>query len=373
MRKLSWIDKSSSPGVVRFALIMIFALGIPAPHPASTSSSCALNRITSISPSCANPGEPVTIKGFGFGARNIIVTVAGLEARVTHANGHPATFIVPASAPYGPTTVAMRHRKGSQIGSIAFQVGCGQTNRTPVAQAGPDRDVTVGEWVTLDGRNSSDPDGNLSTYLWTLVSAPVGSIAALDNPTSVAPTFRPDLPGAYSIVLVVNDGQLDSAPDTVLVTVLNGSPVANAGPDRVVVAGALVTLDGSGSADRNGDALTYSWTLVSSPAGSTTALNLPTSVPPTITPVLPGTYTISLTVSHGQATSSPDAVAIQASVPSVLVPDVVGMVQANAEAAIVAVGLAVGGISTANSDAVAAGNVISQSPLPARRSPWAPP
>ncbi|MCF7954780.1 MAG: DUF6288 domain-containing protein [Phycisphaerae bacterium] len=44
------------------------------------------------------------------------------------------------------------------------------------------------------------------------------------------------------------------------------------------------------------------------------------------------------------------------------VPDVVGMTQANAEAAIVAAGFTVGTVTTAYSDTVAAGDVISQSP-----------
>jgi hypothetical protein len=45
------------------------------------------------------------------------------------------------------------------------------------------------------------------------------------------------------------------------------------------------------------------------------------------------------------------------------VPNVVGLVQADAEAAIVASGLAVGAITTANSDSVPAGDVISQDPI----------
>ena len=47
----------------------------------------------------------------------------------------------------------------------------------------------------------------------------------------------------------------------------------------------------------------------------------------------------------------------------VAVPDVVNLAQADAEAAITSVGLAVGVITTANSDTVPAGNVISQSPV----------
>ena len=47
----------------------------------------------------------------------------------------------------------------------------------------------------------------------------------------------------------------------------------------------------------------------------------------------------------------------------VTVPDVVGLSQSNAESAIVAAGLTVGGVTTQNSDTVPAGDVISQDPV----------
>ena len=206
MERQSRVDQGRSLGAARFALIAAFALGIVMLHDTSTTFPGTHNRITSISPPCASPGERVTLRGFGLGAANIVVTVAGIRARVVHATGHLATFIVPASAPDGPTIVEVSHKVGGHrgwpgkkvIGSIAFQVGCDQTNQPPVARAGPDQDVTVGDLGSLDGRNSSDPDGDLITYLWTVVATPAGSIAALDSTTSVTPVLSPDLPGAIS-------------------------------------------------------------------------------------------------------------------------------------------------------------------------------
>ena len=54
---------------------------------------------------------------------------------------------------------------------------------------------------------------------------------------------------------------------------------------------------------------------------------------------------------------------ISLGVQPVLVPDVTGQAQAAAEAAIVAATLAVGNVTSAYSDTVAAGNVISQNPI----------
>jgi hypothetical protein len=60
-------------------------------------------------------------------------------------------------------------------------------------------------------------------------------------------------------------------------TISNKAPVANAGTPQSVVAGSLVTLNGSTSSDANGDALTYNWSLSSKPTGSAAALSSATS------------------------------------------------------------------------------------------------
>jgi hypothetical protein len=90
-------------------------------------------------------------------------------------------------------------------------------NLPPVASAGLSRSVDVGTTVSLDGSGSSDPNGDAIAYAWMLVSFPSGSTATLANPTSVAPSFIPDLEGLYVVQLIVNDGLLASQPSTVQV------------------------------------------------------------------------------------------------------------------------------------------------------------
>ncbi len=192
-------------------------------------------------------------------------------------------------------------------------------NSAPVADAGPDQTAQVLDTVTLDGSGSYDVDGDALTYSWSFVSvpgnAPEKSSATLSDPTAVNPTFAIDLPGEYVLQLVVNDGEFDSDPDTVSITTVNSPPVADAGPDQTVHAGDTVALNGSGSYDVDGDALTYSWSFASVPETfstrkSSAVLSDPTAVNPTFVTDYPGVYVVQLIVNDGTVDSAADTVAI---------------------------------------------------------------
>ena len=191
-------------------------------------------------------------------------------------------------------------------------------NAAPMANAGPDQAVATGALVTLDGSGSSDAEGDALTCLWSFVSRPAGSAATLSSAAAVAPTFTADVEGAFVLRLVVNDGTVDGAPDEVTITATtpNTAPVANAGPDRSVTTGALVALDGSGSSDADGDALTYLWSFVSKPAGSAATPSSATAVAPTFTADVAGTYVVRLTVNDGTVAGAPDEVAVTATTPN---------------------------------------------------------
>ena len=95
-------------------------------------------------------------------------------------------------------------------------------NRPPVADAGPDQTVEClgpgGTPVTLDGSGSHDPDGDPLTYTWTgPFSEGAGTVQGI-NPTVTLAL------GASTITLVVNDGQANSQPDSVKITVRDTTP-----------------------------------------------------------------------------------------------------------------------------------------------------
>src|SRR5690606_34911732 len=184
-------------------------------------------------------------------------------------------------------------------------------NSAPRADAGSDRTVAVGALVELDGSASSDPDGDLVlSYTWTLTVFPDGSNASLSNANTARPAFVVDRPGEYVVTLIVSDGELDSEPSSVRISTVNSAPVANAGSDIAATEGDTVELDGSGSTDVDGDSLTYLWSLLSRPAGSSAELVGETLVNPTLEVDAPGLYVVQLIVSDGGLPSAPDTAVI---------------------------------------------------------------
>jgi RHS repeat-associated protein len=326
-------------------IVTLVLLDVPLPGPRTTVTPAhahgQASRIFTIEPSCAQPGDTVTITGNGFGAENVEIYVGGqetghgvitggLRAQLLSAYGNRATFIVPQNAP-GGVSIVWAVNPGSHAGFSAFRVKqteiCGNSvdedcdgqlddvdicvpvNRSPLAEAGFPQTAPVGTTIHLDGTGSSDPDGDLLSFQWSLVSQPTGSTATLTDATTATPSFTIDQPGNYTVALRVSDGQVSSTPDTVVISTLNSRPVANAGAAQHGYVGDVLTLNGSGSSDVDGDSLTYQWSLAT-PSTSTATLNDPSSVTPSFTLDVFGAYTAQLTVHDGTVASLADSVVI---------------------------------------------------------------
>ena len=131
--------------------------------------------------------------------------------------------------------------QGGLIASALAQAGA-----VPLADAGLDRTAGLGDLVVLDGSGSRDPQtGKLLDFAWSFLELPSGSLAALDDPAAVKPSFSPDLPGDYRLQLVVSRQGQTSLPDEVTISTENAAPVAKPGADREVLLGETLQLDAS--------------------------------------------------------------------------------------------------------------------------------
>ncbi|HEV3333743.1 MAG TPA: PKD domain-containing protein [Bryobacteraceae bacterium] len=95
-------------------------------------------------------------------------------------------------------------------------------------------------------------------------------------------------------------------------------PVANPGPDQSVAVGAKVIVNGSASTNPSGNgSLTYAWTFVSRPPGTSARLTSSWGVQSGFTVDVAGTFILSLTVSNGVASNTADVTISTFSVPPV--------------------------------------------------------
>jgi hypothetical protein len=169
------------------------------------------------------------------------------------------------------------------------------TNQPPVADAGPDRTVIENKSITIDGGASFDPENTVLTFVWSLDGVEVAT-----GPQYTAGPFGV---GTHTVTLTVTDREGASASDDMILTVdPNLPPVANAGPDQTVNFVQPVSLDGSGSSDPEGLALSYVWAL--------DGAQIATGPNPIVGPFPVGARMITLTVTDDQGLSASDSMVV---------------------------------------------------------------
>lgn len=184
-------------------------------------------------------------------------------------------------------------------------------NEPPVANAGADFNVDANATANLDGSASIDSDGTIVSYSWQQTS---GTSISLNNATTAQPSFTaPNINGNLVFQLTVTDDDGASSSDSVTVTVENAvvsndPPTANAGVDQTVDANTTVNLDGSASADGDGNIVSYSWQQIS---GTTVTINNDASAQASfITPNENGDLVFQLTVTDDDGAIDTDTVTI---------------------------------------------------------------
>ena len=106
------------------------------------------------------------------------------------------------------------------------------SNHPPVACAGADQTITLPtDTATLHGNCSTDPDNNISSYLWTKIAGPASVTIANANATTTLVSNLTE--GIYQFELKVTDAGGLFSKDTVQITVSAASKTCDANRPQV--------------------------------------------------------------------------------------------------------------------------------------------
>ncbi|MBT4330516.1 MAG: hypothetical protein HOD58_11370, partial [Gammaproteobacteria bacterium] len=277
--------------------------------------------------------QTLTISGSRFmDAVSVKVGTTSLQS-VTRNSSQQITATLPSGFTAGTYDVEVTNTAAGKSGtkSSAYTVTASNTAPTAVAAvvglSAPysytKTDATSTVTISLTGADSTDTDASDTlTYTWSVDESPTdASDSSLSSTSSSTPTYQTDIAGSYIFGLIVGDGTAQSSKVQVTVTVNdpgNTPPTANAGADSSdTVNGSPVTFSGSQSSDSEGS-VTYSWSMVDSPSGSTANLTNTTTATPSLTGYnKSGSYTVRLTVTDEGSLTDTDDVIFTASIGSV--------------------------------------------------------
>ncbi|KAM7384564.1 hypothetical protein PAMA_011769 [Pampus argenteus] len=183
-----------------------------------------------------------------------------------------------------------------------------ENNKPPVADAGPEKELTLPvDRTTLDGSKSSD-DQKIATYHWIQTKGPDG--VKIENADSAVATVTGLQVGTYEFTLTVTDDRKLQSSDTVTVIVreeLDQPPVAHVvSSPPVSLPVKTATLDGSHSNDDKGG-VSYLWTRDdSSPAAGDVLNNSDHQAVLFLGNIVAGKYSFTLTVTDSKGQTSTD-------------------------------------------------------------------
>ncbi len=234
-------------------------------------------------------GEPVLFNGTGSTAGEFaIARHLWVFPNGTTSSDPIASYRFPA-----PGTFTIRHVVRDDSGhrcDLATENVTVAVNGQPVAVAGEDRRIAIGEVTTLDGSQSSDREGPLTSFSWTFGDR-TGAADAVA-------THAYDDPGTYVAVLGVNDlsGVGNATAFDRVTIIVNDPPVAEAGGDQSLAVGQVASLVAFGSRDRDGTITRYDWDFGDGSRGE--------GATPEHAFAAPGLYTVRLTVTDDSGTST---------------------------------------------------------------------
>lgn len=207
----------------------------------------------------------------------------------------------------------------SELEGLANWIDAGALeNELPVANAGPDRNISLPtSTVTLEGQ-AQDRDGTIANYLWEQQTGP--NTAQIINGTNRIATFSGLVAGAYVFELTVTDNMGGMGSDAVTVTVAEGSnslPTINTGGTRSLTLPTNSISIQIEATDSDGTIASYAWTQVSGP--NTATLSGITTHTLMASHLIEGSYQFRITVTdnRGGAAMANVTVNVAAAAPAV--------------------------------------------------------
>lgn len=193
--------------------------------------------------------------------------------------------------------------KGASASDDVTVVVNAALNVAPIANAGPDRTVSLPLSLLIVNGSATDSDGTIASYAWTKVS---GGTVTLANINAATVSLTGLLSGSYVFRLTVTDDTGATATDDVTIVVnglLNSPPSVNAGSDQTITLPTnSASLSGTAS-DRDGSISSYTWTKVS---GGAATLNNANTATLNVSGMTSGPYTFRLAVTDNSGAVSTD-------------------------------------------------------------------
>jgi len=186
-------------------------------------------------------------------------------------------------------TLRVEDAHGADEATTAIRV----ENLEPTASLDLPDEVLSQTNATLDGTNSTDPDGNVSGWTWTVEGS------TLEGSTA---SYSFAEPGTYEVRLEVTDDAGANASATGTIEVTNREPVADAGDDKLGNVDSVFAFDGTGSSDPDGETASYEWRFGDGATASGAEVNHSYDGV--------GNYTAELTVTDEAGASSTDTVEV---------------------------------------------------------------
>jgi len=179
----------------------------------------------------------------------------GTGATLEHAFDEPGAHTV---------TLAVADEAGNEA-STERAITVESPNEAPSAAFTPSSgQPSVGESVTFDASESSDPDGSIASYTWSIDGPKAGTGATIEH------VF--DSTGTHTVQLRVTDETGSIAKTQQTVTVQGVPPNAALDLPATVDEGASFELDATPTTDPEEDDKTVSWSIVSGNADAVTAI-----------------------------------------------------------------------------------------------------